>query len=70
MVAAVVAEGDAQLDPRAVRDASREHLAGYKVPRQVFVVDELPRSMIGKVLHRAVRDHLMDLTDAEADQPR
>ena len=28
----------------------REHLAPYKVPRQVFVVDELPRNSLGKVI--------------------
>jgi long-chain acyl-CoA synthetase len=59
VVAAVVAEGFATLDPDAVREAAREHLAGYKVPRQVFVLDELPRSMIGKVLHREVRAQLL-----------
>jgi long-chain acyl-CoA synthetase len=60
----VVAEGFAELDPDVVRETVREHLAGYKVPRQVFVLDELPRSLIGKVLHREVRDQLaarMDL---------
>ncbi|MFC6239472.1 long-chain-fatty-acid--CoA ligase [Longivirga aurantiaca] len=55
VVAAVVAEGFAVLDPAAVREAVRESLTGYKVPRQVFVLDELPRSLIGKVLHRDVR---------------
>ena len=45
-------------DPEAVRSAVRAHLAGYKVPRRVVVVDELPRSVIGKVLRREVRDRL------------
>jgi len=70
VVAAVVAEGDARLDPDELREATRAHLAGYKVPRQVFIVDELPRSMIGKVLHRAVRDQLLDMTDVNRDRPR
>ena len=65
VVAAVVLEGDARLDPDELRDATRAHLAGYKVPRQVFIVDELPRSMIGKVLHRTVRDRLMDRVDGQ-----
>jgi long-chain acyl-CoA synthetase len=59
VVAAVVAEGFATLDPEAVREAVRTNLTGYKVPRQVFVLDELPRSLIGKVLHRDVRDLLL-----------
>ena len=59
VIAAVVAEEGVELDPEEVRRACREHLAGYKVPRRVVVVDELPRSLIGKVLHRQVRDSLL-----------
>ncbi len=63
VVAAVVAEGFAELDPEVVRETVRQHLAGYKVPRQVFVLDELPRSLIGKVLHRQVREQLLSRAD-------
>jgi long-chain acyl-CoA synthetase len=59
VVAAVVPERGAVVDEDAVRDAVRERLTAYKVPRRVFVVDDLPRSMIGKVLRREVRDNLM-----------
>ncbi|MEA3403274.1 MAG: long-chain fatty acid--CoA ligase, partial [Armatimonadota bacterium] len=34
-----------------------EHLARYKVPRQVHLADELPRSATGKVLKRGLREH-------------
>jgi len=34
----------------------REKLANYKVPRQVEFRDELPKTMVGKVLRRALRD--------------
>ena len=37
-------------------------LTPYKVPRRIFVVDELPKSLIGKVLRRQVRDSLLQLT--------
>jgi acyl-CoA synthetase (AMP-forming)/AMP-acid ligase II len=33
----------------------RERLAGFKVPRQVAFVDELPRNLSGKVLKRDLR---------------
>ncbi|MFC4147901.1 long-chain-fatty-acid--CoA ligase [Micromonospora mangrovi] len=59
VVAAVVLEPDASADPEALRSACREHLAGYKVPRRVVVVEDLPRSQIGKVLRREVRDTLL-----------
>ncbi|MEH1100286.1 long-chain-fatty-acid--CoA ligase [Micromonospora sp. CPCC 205561] len=59
VVAAVVAEEGADVDEAGVREACRGHLTGYKVPRRVFVVEELPRSQIGKVLRREVRDRLL-----------
>jgi long-chain acyl-CoA synthetase len=59
VVAAVTVEKGVQLDSQAVRDYCRTHLAAYKVPRRVEVVADLPRSIIGKVLHRQVRDELM-----------
>jgi acyl-CoA synthetase (AMP-forming)/AMP-acid ligase II len=39
---------DAEADPQALLDYTREHLAGYKVPRQVVVVDEVRRAPNGK----------------------
>jgi long-chain acyl-CoA synthetase len=61
VVAAVVPEPGATIDEDAVREACRARLAAYKVPRRVIVVDELSRSMIGKVLRREVRATLMDM---------
>jgi long-chain acyl-CoA synthetase len=34
----------------------RENLTGYKVPRQVEFRDELPKTNVGKILRRALRD--------------
>jgi long-chain acyl-CoA synthetase len=59
VVAAVVLEPGARFDPEAIRDASRGQLAAYKVPRRVVQLDELPKSLIGKVLRREVRDRLI-----------
>ncbi|RMD63651.1 MAG: long-chain fatty acid--CoA ligase [Planctomycetota bacterium] len=36
----------------------KERLAGYKVPREIIVVDELPRSPTGKILRRALQEAL------------
>jgi long-chain acyl-CoA synthetase len=63
VVAAVVCEPGTHLDPEAIRDEARQHLTAYKVPRQVFIVDELPRSLIGKVLRRKVREQLLEHPD-------
>jgi long-chain acyl-CoA synthetase len=34
----------------------RERLAAYKVPRQVAFIDELPKSAVGKILRRKLRE--------------
>ena len=34
---------------------AREHLAGYKIPRSVSFIDELPRTGSGKLLKRQLR---------------
>ena len=60
VVAAVVLEPGAVLDPDAARAECRRHLAGYKVPREIVAVDELPLSTIGKVLHSRVREQLIE----------
>jgi long-chain acyl-CoA synthetase len=33
-----------------------ERLAAYKVPAEITARDDLPHNMIGKVLHRVLRD--------------
>ncbi|MBW9118714.1 AMP-binding protein [Microbacterium trichothecenolyticum] len=61
VVAAIVVSPDQEIDVEAVRDFARGILTPYKVPRRIYVVDELPKSLIGKVLRRQVRDRLLAL---------
>jgi long-chain acyl-CoA synthetase len=63
VVAAVVPVAGATIDPERVRAFARERLTGYKVPRRVMIVEDLPRSQIGKILRRRVRDRI-EATDA------
>jgi long-chain acyl-CoA synthetase len=56
-----VAAPGQEVDVDAVREFARGILTPYKVPRRVFVVDELPKSLIGKVLRRQVRERLLAL---------
>lgn len=48
----------ARVDPDAIREYCRERLAGYKIPKQVIVIDsdEMPRTPTGKILHRKLRE--------------
>lgn len=59
VVAVVVLHADCTTDEAGIRARCREQLTAYKVPRRVVVVDDLPRSQIGKVLRREVRDRLL-----------
>jgi len=56
VVAVVVGEPGATLDPEVLRLHARERLAGFKVPKQVLVVDELPRNALGKVEKARIRE--------------
>ena len=59
VVAAVVEKPGSSVDTEGLRAFARETLTPYKVPRQVFIVDELPKSLIGKVLRKKVKDDLI-----------
>jgi fatty-acyl-CoA synthase len=52
----VVKQQDSNLDEDTVKKFVREHLARYKVPREVIFLDELPRNPTGKILKRELRD--------------
>ncbi|MBU4214132.1 MAG: AMP-binding protein [Actinobacteria bacterium] len=51
------------IDLAAVRAWGEQHLARYALPRRLVVLQELPRSQVGKVLRRVVRDHVLTLRE-------
>ncbi|MDO9409946.1 AMP-binding protein [Patulibacter sp.] len=53
--AVVVLDDGAELPAARLKDHVRENLAGFKVPRDVEFLDELPRNATGKVLKRELR---------------
>ena len=61
VVAAVELEPSAELDEAALRAHCREHLAAYKVPRRIVQITDTPRSMLGKVLRKQVRERILPL---------
>lgn len=56
VAAAVVVAPGIDLDEAAVVAHCRRHLAGYKVPKQVVIVDGLPKNPSGKILKRRLRE--------------
>ncbi len=56
VVAVVVTLPGAALSEQAVLAALRERLANYKLPKRVFLVEQLPRNAMGKVQKNRLRD--------------
>ena len=56
VVAAVELEPGTALDEDALREHCRTQLAGYKVPKRIVAIEDLPRSMLGKILRKQVRE--------------
>ncbi|MBW2540844.1 MAG: o-succinylbenzoate--CoA ligase [Deltaproteobacteria bacterium] len=53
-VAQLVAAAGKQLDPAEIRRFCAERLAGYKIPVEFAVVDELPRNATGKLMRERI----------------
>src|SRR5690554_6361231 len=61
VVAVVVLDTPAEQIPEKVIGFCKEHLASYKVPKAVKVVNELPRNAMGKVVKAQLRAENADL---------
>lgn len=66
--AAVVLRSGAQASEAELDRHCRQGLAAYKVPRRFLIVNELPRSSVGKILRRELRARFA-VGPASADQP-
>jgi len=51
-----IVKGDASLTAESVLTFCREHLTGYKLPRDIEFRAELPKTNVGKILRRELRD--------------
>jgi long-chain acyl-CoA synthetase len=56
ITAVVVPRPGETIDPGGLLQALRGQLDGYKVPKAVIVVDELPKTSTGKIQKNVVRD--------------
>jgi acyl-CoA synthetase (AMP-forming)/AMP-acid ligase II len=54
-------ELDAELEPDELADFAAERLARYKRPREIVVIDEIPRLPTGKILRRVLRERALAL---------
>jgi long-chain acyl-CoA synthetase len=56
VVKAYIVRSSSDLTEEAILEHCREHLTGYKIPKHIEFRSELPKSNVGKVLRRALRD--------------
>ncbi|MDO4791710.1 MAG: AMP-binding protein [Buchananella hordeovulneris] len=59
VMAALVLEPGSQVSLEEVRAWAEKSLSHYALPRQIAVLKELPRSQLGKVLRRSVKEQLL-----------
>ena len=68
-VAIFVVKKDPNLTAEALIAHCRANLTGYKLPKHVYFRGELPKSNVGKILRRALRDELQAATSAAPATP-
>ena len=56
VVKVFIVKKDKSLKEKEVIEFCRENLTGYKVPKQLAFMDELPKSPVGKILRRELRE--------------
>ena len=59
VVKAYIVKKDASLTEEEIKEYCKEHLTGYKRPKYVAFADELPKSNVGKILRRVIRENDM-----------
>ncbi|WP_396266962.1 malonyl-CoA synthase [Ideonella sp.] len=64
VVAVLIAKPGAALDSAAIVAALKSQIANFKVPKKVFVLDELPRNTMGKVQKNLLREQYKALFTA------
>ena len=60
ITASVILMPDADTNEQALIDHCREHLAGFKVPKAIVIVEEFPRTGTGKIQKHVIRKGMED----------
>lgn len=69
VVAIAVLGSGRQVSQEQIIERSRDHLAGYKLPKRVYFFDELPKNVSGKVQKTRLREVVAEIRKTEADEP-
>jgi acetyl-CoA synthetase len=60
VVAHVILHQNANFNEQAIIDFAHEHLAKYKVPKKLYVMNDFPRTTNGKVLRKELRNTFLN----------
>lgn len=63
VVAALTLEAGASVTLEEVREWAAKSISHYALPRQIVILQDLPRSQIGKIMRRKVRDALLGISE-------
>jgi fatty-acyl-CoA synthase len=66
VAAVVVPKKGVALTEKDIISYSKEHLAGFKCPKKVFLMDKLPKTPSGKILKRELKQELKEKKGPEA----
>jgi fatty-acyl-CoA synthase len=64
VMAVVVLRHGAELSAEALLSHCRERLAGYKAPKHIAIIDQLPKNASGKILKRELRERYANVSFA------
>ncbi len=64
VVALFVVKRDPNLTAEVLVEHCRTSLTGYKVPRHIYFRSELPKTNVGKIMRRSLRDELLSLRNS------
>lgn len=65
VVSVVQLDPGAEIDLEQLREHCERHLARYKLPKRLVIVDEIARNSAGKIDKLAIRRHVYDLLEEE-----
>ena len=68
-VALFVVKKDPNLTPEQLLAHCRKSLTGYKLPRHIYFREELPKTNVGKILRRGLRDELRNASAGAGAPP-
>ena len=58
VVAFIQPKEDAKLDVKEIKKYLKSHLANFKLPKSIYLVEELPKNATGKVLKRVLKEQI------------